>query len=444
MNEPSNQSLRSLPIQAFWLSILPLVMVGLGSMFYVFEFLLRDIPSVLTEQLQWHFLVNDAPITLGQVSLISSFFMLGYAACQIPAGIATDTLGPRKVLTISMLVCCLATFLFCLTHNVWLGAFSRFTLGMFSSCAFIAPLTLASRWFSPRYFALIAGTVQVLGCFGATFGQMYISGLAENPTFNWIACLNSIASFGLIIAVTFWCALKDYPNKTQPPSSSMKTMTDIKSSLTYLLSYTQTKWIGLSAFACWAPIGVFAELWGPRFLMTQYNLTEHQASNHLFWLWMGVAFASPLCGWFSDLIRKRTYPMLALFILAAITSSIIITQPHLSLLQLDVLLFLMGTSAGIQPITFALVTDQTKKKHIATAISLNNMAIVAGIFILQPSIGGILDGLWQGALTSTGLREYSIEQWQWALSIIPICSLLGFFITFFRIKETHCVPQQQS
>ena len=435
MKPSSKTDALAISLKTLWVFSLPMVMVGLGSMFYVFEFLLRDIPSVLTHQLQWHFLVNDQPTTLGQISLISSFFMLGYATCQIPAGIATDTYGPRKVLTISMIACCLATFLFCLTHNMWLGALSRLTLGMFSACAFIAPLTLASRWFSPRYFAMIAGTVQVLGCMGATFGQMYVAKLAESPDFNWVVCLNSIASVGLIIAALFWLGLQDHPHSHNPkPLQRQQTLAALK----HLLTRSQTWWIGLSAFACWAPIGVLAELWGPRFLMSQHHLTESSATQHLFWLWMGVACASPLCGWLSDHIGKRVLPSLLLFTLAFITSTLLITQHQLSYVSLDVILFLLGTSAGIQPITFAMVTDQTSRLHIATAIALNNMAIVAGIFIIQPLIGGLMDALWQGDLTPTGLRFYHTSTWQWALSIIPCCSIIGFIGTALGVKETHC------
>ena len=100
-------------------------------------------------------------------------------------------------------------------------------------------------------------------------------------------------------------------------------------------------------------------------------------------------------------------------------------------------MFLLGTSAGIQPITFGLIREQNSQTVAGTAIAFNNMAVIFGGVILQPLFGFLLDFFWQGSLLN-GVRTYGIFEYQHAMWILPFCCLVGFFNTLWFVDETNC------
>ena len=111
----------------------PFLIVGLGSLFYVYEFFLRVTPGVLT-----HALMRDLNMHAMGLGWMSACFFYAYAPLQIPAGLLCDRFGPKRA-TAAVALCSFATILFAAAHTVWLGAFTRF-LSMASSLALFGPL----------------------------------------------------------------------------------------------------------------------------------------------------------------------------------------------------------------------------------------------------------------------------------------------------------------
>jgi MFS family permease len=101
------------------------------------------------------------------------------------------------------------------------------------------------------------------------------------------------------------------------------------------------------------------------------------------------------------------------------------------------LLFLFGTAASGQSLSFGLVKDQSHPRVVGTAIGFNNMAVVAGGAIFQPLVGVLLDWNWKGEIVG-GVPVYSATNYRWALVILPICYLVGIIISTFFLKETYC------
>ena len=126
------------------------LVVSVASLFYLYEFFLRVAPSTMI-----HELMRDFAIDASSLGLMSSCFYYAYAFMQIPAGILCDRYGPKKLLTIAVFVCSIATVIFANTQNIYTAALTRTAIGMAASVAFIGPLTLTARWFPLKYFAFV-------------------------------------------------------------------------------------------------------------------------------------------------------------------------------------------------------------------------------------------------------------------------------------------------
>lgn len=73
-----------------------------GWAFYLYEYILRVSPTVITNELMSQF--NITAFTVGS---LASFYYWSYVPMQIPCGVIVDRLGPRKVVTFSTILCVL-------------------------------------------------------------------------------------------------------------------------------------------------------------------------------------------------------------------------------------------------------------------------------------------------------------------------------------------------
>lgn len=403
--------------------------VGLATCFYLYEFFLRVMPTVITQELMQDFNISTA--TLGH--LLAGFFY-AYALMQIPAGILCDKYGPKLCLTASVAVCAGATFLFQATSNFWVAETARMAIGAVSACAFIGPLTLSARWFEDRHQALVAGMVQVMGCVGAIFAGPPVAMLVD--TYGWRTSLYYSAWVGVVLALSYlWC-IQDNPNdetEKQQKKQSEPTVTLIK----HVSSNPQSWYIGLLAFASWAPIAIFAESWGIPFLSLLQDISRQQAAEQVMWVWVAMAVASPIAGWWSDYWQLRKAPTLILLSIGFVASTILVCCPPTTPWMVSCLLALLGISSAAQPITFGMVNDHNKPSAIGTAVAVNNMALIASAMVLQPLTGVLID--WsQGFHAAPSLIHY-----QQAFACVPICCLITILTCLFLTQETHCQDQSE-
>lgn len=416
---------------------LPFIICGLASFFYVYEFFLRVMPSAMTTSL-----MQDFGIGADGLGLMASLFYFGYTPMQVPAGLMFDVFGPRILLTFAVLVCAISTLLFGLTDNFFLASMARLLMGFASSFAFIGSLVLAARWFPAKYFALIAGLVQLMGCYGAIVGERPVADLVA--TIGWRPTLYWSAVVGFLLAILFWLFIHDKPGDQAVVKPHDKKKGRLGRNelgrLRQVCSKSQTWWIALYAFSSWAPVTIFAALWGVPFLMTLYHEPAATAAIGVSIVWVSIGFSSPLIGWWSNHIASRRIPMLICSVIALISSCLMLYLPGAPWPLMFVLLLLFGIGPAGQVVSFGAVQDNHPPEVAGTAVGFNNMAVVMGGVVLQPLVGVFLRNAWNGMMHN-GVPVYSINDYRLALVTIPIVSLIGIVVSIFFIKETHCVLQ---
>lgn len=423
-----------------WVRALPLMVVGLSTLFYVYEFFLRVIPGAITHELMRDFNINAASL-----GLMTAGFYYAYTPMQIPAGLLCDRFGPRRVLTFAIFICSIATLLFASTTSLPLAALTRLLTGFASAFAFIGPLMLASRWFPPQRFALVAGVIQMMGCLGAIFGGTPVAILTEQ--LGWQTTLYWSALVGAVLTGLFWLVIRDKPYAGLPcyvKESDLKPPDDYKLSemqrLNIVCRNPQTWWAAVAGFCCWAPIAIIAELWGIPFLMQLQHASATTASSAIIWTWAAIAIGSPLVGWWSNRINSRRIPLLVCFSIGLIASSALVLLKHHSWFSIDVILFCLGIAACAQPISFGLNYDNNPHSVSGTAVGFNNMAVIAGGSLLQPLVGILLQHNWNHT-TLNGTPVYSVANYQHAFWLVPACTALGLLVSWCLVKETHCQAQ---
>lgn len=409
-------------------SIMPFIIVAISATFYLYEFFLRVLPGVLSYEI-----MHDMKINAATLSMIGTSFYYGYISMQIPIGLLCDRFGPKKLLTASVATCSMATIVFAYSNSVLLSATARAIVGVASASAFIAPLTLATKWYDKKHFALITGMIQLLGCVGAICGGAPIAALTQHT--SWRQSILWSAAIGGILTILYILIIKDSPNK-EDNYKKQRSFTEELRKVKKVTENIQNWYTGIAVMCCWAPIAIFSELWGVPFLMDLQKIDSTAAASEAAWVWYGIALGSPIIGWLSDRISSRRIPIILCAIIGLVSATMLIYAHVESVITIETLLFFFGLSAASQPVTFGLIVDNNPNEIIGTAIGFNNMAAISGA-LLQVLVGILISTMWQGQMIS-GTPIYTIYEFKYAFAVIPCISLIAIFTSIFLIKETNC------
>lgn len=409
-------------------SVSPMIIFVLAASFYLYEYILQVAPSVMAEPMMRAFHVSAKGF-----GVISAFYFYAYAPMQLPAGLLFDRYGPRRLMTYALILCALGSIFFASTDALWTAALGRFCIGMGSAFSFIGVLVLVSRWFQPSYFALLAGTTQLMASVGAIFGEVPLAELVNQV--GWRNASFILAFIGFFLAGLIWRVIRDYPlpPKTQPIPPKWH---DEWRRLIRVLRRKSTWIIGMYAFSVWTPIAVFGALWGVPFLQQRYGISVVAASGLCSMIWIGVGIGSPLLGWLSDRWHNRR---LALWLSSAcglVAALMVLYMTDLPMFAMYPVLFLFGMGASGQTVSFAVVNDLTPPELVGTASGFNNLSVLVGGAIFQPLVGVALD-CYGGYQITNGVVSYSIASYQHALIVLPLCFALGCLVVIFGLRESH-------
>ncbi len=414
---------------------LAVVMYSLTALFLFYEMGIQVSPSIMTRQLMHDFSIGSAGL-----GLMSACYFYSYTLMQIPAGLLYDRFGPRTLLTYASIICALGALFFGLTTTVYWAALGRFLMGIGSAFAFIGVLVVAARWFHGYYFAFLVGVAQLLAALGAISGEVPLAWSVE--TIGWRDTMFILVGIGFVLAILCFFVLKD-----SPAHECKKIMPREKSFFKHFLQIVgkfQTWAFALYAFLGWGPMSVFASLWGVPFLMEVYGIDAFHAALPVTMMWLGIGLTAPFVGWISNVMGRRKPILWIGSTVGFFASIILIYLPHVPYWASFVLLFFMGLASAAHILTFALVRDSNKASVVATAVGVNNMAVVIGGAILQPLVGGILTSLWDKSTLKNGVPFHQISDYQAALLVVPMLYFLGFVIALFAIKETYCGKELES
>ncbi|PHQ78326.1 MAG: MFS transporter [Coxiella sp. (in: Bacteria)] len=405
---------------------------AVASSFYIYDYILRVMPEAMTHSLMTTFHVHAA-----KLGILASLFFWGYAPMQIPVGILFDRFSARVLLSLSLFLASLAALGFAYADHYAMAGFFRFVMGLTTSFAFIGALIVGARWFKGHHFALYTGLVQFLGCMGAIIGIAPVAVLTLH--YQWRTASVWIALLGFVLTLLMWLVVREPPKQKQAISTARRQQQ--RAYYREAFANPQTWWIALYGFAIWAPITIFAVLWGVPFLRDTYHFSVVTASAKISVIWLTIAFAGPLVGWLSKHFAHRTIPMISCSAIGCICSLLLIYFTHLSSAEIILLLIGFGIGAAGLVLPFGLIVDIQHPRASGVIIGFTNMAVILGGLVLQPLVGFILEHLGQH-VPHKKMLLYSHHAYQMALLMIPICFLLALF-TSFLIKETHATMKHR-
>lgn len=409
------------------IDLFPWLVCGLGALFYCYEYFLRILPSVMTEDLLKMF--NISGVAFGN---LVAFYYYAYTPLQLPVGMMMDRFGPRKLLAFACLLCAIGTYLFS-HHYLSAAQMGRFLVGFGSAFAFVGVLKLAAIWFPPSRFAFIAGMATSLGMIGAMTGDIILSKLVF--VLGSTVTLHIAAVIGLLLTICLWYVI--------PPTKKVKTTHERVDPVSYkdffqavfkLCGNPQMWLVGAIGSLLYLSLSAFAEVWGIPYLIRVYGLSNSSAALNVSFIFLGWAIGCPLVGWISDKIGNRRHPLIIGALLGAALFTLLIYFPFMVHHYLGFLLLIFGLCSSAQVIIFPIARELNVQGLTGTAIAVTNLLVMFGGALFQPLIGKILD-VFTGTHVKGNLMAFSIESFQHALTIIPIAFIIAAVLAIF-LRET--------
>jgi len=416
-----NTTLKSKPLMRILYQ--PWIIWFSGALFYAYESVLQVSNGVMA-----HSLMHDFNITAAQLSRMSALYFFAYGIIQIPIGLILDRVGVKKPLILAVMLCIIGTAVFSQATHFHVAGLGRLLIGLGSSFAALSCLQLAALWFPASKFSLLTGLLLMIGMCGQLIGETPLAFLIHQ--YSWRVIVEHFTWTGIGILAVISVFVKDRTFKQL--HSSRKTLR-----LTHQCSIVMRNpksW----CFACYAmlmytPFLIFSSLWGVPFLMASTASSQLAAAQLLSWMLIGFAVGAPILGWCADHSKQKMKVLVYTTFSYLLTLCWILYYPTTHALINSAALFLSGFfCSGFLP-SFSMMKELHPPTVRATSLGFMNTLNMLGTWIVLPIVGILLDYTWHDTSTY-GARTYTLEHYQFALSLCPMMIVLALVFLFIIQK----------
>ncbi len=400
------------------------------SLGYLLVFFHRLCPAVVAVDM-----MRDLHAGGGLIGLLGSAYFYPYAIMQIPAGLLSDSWGPRRTISSFLVIACGGSILLGLAPTTSWAVTGRVLVGLGVSTLFVCTLKVFSQWFHAREFAYMTGIFMAMGGLG--------SFLAAGPlayVSTWVGWRSSFLLVGgatLLIALLVGLLIRDTPEdlgkreQTTPAETVPATFSLGKGVRTVLAE--PAFWPFAVWFFCNSGIYFsFIGLWGGPYLLHVYGISKAEAGTILSLSAVGLMAGSPLVSFLSNRVFRARRPVLILssIISLCLLAPLAFATDSLPLPALYLICLGIGaTNGSVVVVAFTAVKELFPLQIAGTATGLINLFPFAGGAVLQPLLGYILERNGRVA------EIFATAGYTKALFILFICAALACGCSFL-MRET--------
>jgi len=230
--------------------------------------------------------------------VLNSVFFWSYTVMQIPAGLAVDRFGVKRLMTISFVTWCLVAAATAVAGTFWQLVALRLMLGVAESALFPAGLAWVATHVDERQRGLAAG----IFVSGSKWGPAIASPLATWLIlgYGWRTMFFLLGAGGLVLVIP-WCVLAgaDQPGK-QKTGGSQNAAQPLSA-----LFQTRAMWATVIGTFCYNYFLFFSLTWMPAYLVESRGLTLTSMSIYTMFSFAGTGTVAILAGAAADWMIRR-------------------------------------------------------------------------------------------------------------------------------------------
>jgi nitrate/nitrite transporter NarK len=324
-------------------------------------------------------------------------FYIGYVASNVLGGLATDVVGGRLAITISLVGLAGATFSFGYTPSLTVGLALQALMGFLAGADYSAGVKLVSVYFPRLERGRAIGLLMSASSSAVIITNAVLPSIVE--ACGWRNAYHGLGVVVLLIAVLCGSFIRDSRtmDEVQPQTTAADLIERVKSVAT-------TNFLLLSLAGCgafWGTLGFMA--WAIPLMVKGHGLTIVQAGFVIAMTGIAGLLCKPTIGWLSDKIggRRKALSILSFAYFAII---LVVFGQLSSLTGFQIAAPLMGIGAFIySPLLVAMVAEEAGPRLAGSAAGIANAAWQLGSAMAPAVVGIVFQSTKSFAMSFTAL-----------------------------------------
>jgi ACS family hexuronate transporter-like MFS transporter len=315
-------------------------------------------------------------------------FLLAYAVMQVVAGAVVDRIGPRRGLSLSVVVWSLASAAHALATGLWSLVAWRVLLGIGEAANFPAAIKAIARWFPVEERSLAVGWLNVGPGLGAVMAPPAIAALTL--LWGWRGAFLATGLLGV-----GWWALWRWTYPPEPPDAPG---TNAAAGVPWRALVARGDVWGLM-LARFVSDGAFyfVTFWLPTYLATERGFGIAEIGLYAWMPFLAADLGAIAGGWLGaralasglTLRRARLLVMwLGALLVAGILPARTVASPYAALVWFSVAMFGIQVKASS---LFTVPADLCPTRYAASLWGLTGAAGSLGGMAFQPLVGWLID-----------------------------------------------------
>lgn len=340
-------------------------------------------------------LSHDLHLNTTQLGHLSASFFYAFAFSQIPAGLALDRFGVRRVFLFLSLLGVPGTLLFALAQTFGQALWGRMLMGIGMSCNLMGLLVLLAAWFPANRFATLMGSAVGLGTVGGLLAATPL--VVMNRALGWRGSFLLLALVNLGYVLLFLGLIQDRPSgriQFRPmEKSSLKDLIQVFKFPAYWI-------ISLATFFRYGCFTALQGLWAGPYLVKAIGLSTLQTGNALFMMGVGYMVGLPLFGRISDhwlgSRKKLIYP--SLWVMALLILSLAYWPKNFNLAWVYLVFMALGLASAPGQLMYPHIKELVPDQATGTALSGINLFTMLGAAMITQLIGVLVEDKAPGSM----------------------------------------------
>ena len=385
---------------------------------YYLSYMLRSVNAVIAPEL-----TRELGVSAADLGLLTSAYLVAFAAFQLPLGLLLDRFGPRRVEATLLLVAAAGTTLFALGHTLTQLVLARALIGLGVSACLMAAFKSFSQWFPAERLPSLNAAIMTAAGLGALTASVPL-GLAL-PLLGWRGAYFTLSVISLLAALAIF-TMPDKPTAgaRENLAAQLRGLGQVFSSLTFW-RFAPLNAVFNGGFMA------MQGLWAVPWLMTVNGYSRETAASHLFFMGLSMMIGFLSVAAMVTRLEKRGIPPQAILMSGmggVVLVGILILMnaaPTVVLWSATGLLFSVGN------LSYAILTRQFPLHLDGRVNTALNLMTFIGAFAVQWGFGAAVD-----LLASFGLKQIDAFRGAFALLLmLQAASFVWFQITGALIRR---------
>jgi predicted MFS family arabinose efflux permease len=329
-------------------------------------------PNIMLTDIMRQFNIDAA--VFGQ---FSGAYYLGYCFMHLPIGIMLDRYGPKKVMSLCILLTVFGLLPIIFAEYWVYPIIGRFLVGAGSSAAILGAFKIIRITFSEQHFTRMLSFSVTIGLIGAIYGGAPVSSLCE--TYGYQLVVKLLAVLGLMLACIAYIII---------PEANIEHKTTVLSDLKAILNNSKVILVCCLAGCMVGPLEGFADAWGSEFLKQIYGFDAITSNYLISMIYIGMCFAPLLSiiaektGYYIETITGAGIVMLLAFVA--------LVMGEYNMQSMVIGFFVVGICCAYQILAIYKASTYVPENISGLTTAVANMIIMSFGYIFHSTIGIIV------------------------------------------------------